>query len=79
MVTSLKLSKDLNKSSHEELISSLRIHEIELDQDEPHKIVKFVALRSKSRKTKAYQAKEESEEHSDDEELSFISRRISQI
>ena len=35
MVTALKLAKDLNNTSLEELISSLRSHEIELEQDEP--------------------------------------------
>ena len=71
-----------NNTSLEELISSLRSHEIELDQDEPQKTFKFVDLRSKSRKTKTYQAKEdseESEEDLDDEELSLISRRIGYI
>ena len=82
MVTDLKLTKDLKNASLKELVSSLRSHEIELDQDEPQKKVKSVALKSTSGKTKAYQAKEESEESekdSDDEEFSLISRRISQI
>jgi hypothetical protein len=35
MVTALKLAKDLNNTSLEELISSLRSHEIELQEDEP--------------------------------------------
>src|ERR1044072_9457971 len=35
MVTALKMAKDLNKISLEELISSLRSHEIELQEDEP--------------------------------------------
>lgn len=35
MVTALELSKDLNNISLEELISSLRSHEIELEEDEP--------------------------------------------
>ena len=37
MVTALKLAKDLNKISLEELVSSLRSHEIELEADEPQK------------------------------------------
>ncbi|XP_058741676.1 uncharacterized protein LOC131614066 [Vicia villosa] len=37
MVTGLKLSKNLNAISLEELISSLRSHKIELEEDEPHK------------------------------------------
>jgi len=35
MVTALKMAKDLNNISLEELISSLRSHEIELQEDEP--------------------------------------------
>lgn len=35
MVITLKLSKDLNKITLEELISLLRSHEIELEEDEP--------------------------------------------
>ena len=46
MVTALKLVKDINNTSLEELVSSLRSHEIELEQDEPQKRGKFVALKS---------------------------------
>ena len=59
MVSALKLSKDLNNTSLEELISSLRSHEIDLEEDEPRKKVIYVALKSKSGKTKAFQAEEE--------------------
>ena len=45
-MTALKLAKDLNKVTLEELISSLRSHEIELNEDEPQKKNKFVALKS---------------------------------
>ena len=37
----------------EELISSLRTHEIELEEDEPQKKVKFMALKSKGKPEKA--------------------------
>src|ERR1044072_6835349 len=47
MVTALKMAKDLNKISLEELISSLRSHEIELQEDEPQRRNKSVALPSK--------------------------------
>ena len=54
MVTALKLAKDLNNTSLEEMISSLRSHEIELEQDEQKKI-KSIALKSvrKSEKPKS--------------------------
>ena len=85
MVTVLKLAKDLNNTSLEELVSSLRNHEIELEQDEPQKKVKSIALRSvrRSEKSKALQAEEieDSEEDSDDEEdeLSLLSRRVNHL
>ena len=37
MVTALKLAKDLNNTSLKELVSSLRSHDIKLEQDEPQK------------------------------------------
>ena len=46
MVTTFKVSKDLNGISLEELISALRSHEIELDEFEPQKKGKSVALKS---------------------------------
>ena len=46
MVTTLKLAKDLNKISLEQLISSLRSHEIELEEDESQKKGKSLALKS---------------------------------
>src|ERR1044072_852448 len=82
MVTALKVAKDLNQISLEELISSLRSHEIELLEDEPQRRNKSVALASKSRKTKALLAEEESEasdESSEEDELSLISRRINHL
>src|ERR1044072_8057756 len=82
MVTALKMANDLNKISLEELISSLRSHEIELQEDEPRRKVKSMALKSNSRKAKALQAKEESEaseESSEEDELSLISRRINHL
>src|ERR1044072_4605994 len=79
MVTALKMAKDLNKISLEELISSLRSHEIELQEDEPLRRIKSVALKSSSKKGKALQAEEKSEgseESSEQDELPLISRRI---
>src|ERR1044072_4954416 len=82
MVTTLKMAKDLNKISLEELISSLRSHEIELQEDEPQRRVKYVALKSSSRKAKALQVEEESEDSKgslEEDELSLISRRINRL
>src|ERR1044072_8029806 len=82
MVTALKVANDLNSISLEELISSLRSHEIELQADEPQRRNKSVALKSNSKKTKALQAEEESddsEESSDEDELSLISKRLNKL
>ncbi|XP_050889632.1 uncharacterized protein LOC127094916 [Lathyrus oleraceus] len=90
MVTTLKLSKDLNNISLEELINSLRSHEIELEEDEPRKKRKSIALKSRSERrkverNKAIQAEEEEEDDyenvdsDDDDELSLLSRRIKQL
>lgn len=84
MVTALKLLKDLSNTSLEELISSLRSHEIELKKDEPKRKRKYVALKSleKSEKTKALQSEkdEDSEEESEEEdELSLLSKRVNQL
>ena len=46
MVTTFKMSKDLNAISLEEMISALRSHEIELDEFEPQKKGKSIALKS---------------------------------
>ena len=46
MVTALKLAKDLNKISLEELVSSLRSHEMELEEDDPQKQGNPLALKS---------------------------------
>ncbi|XP_050916658.1 uncharacterized protein LOC127131797 [Lathyrus oleraceus] len=90
MVTTLKLSKDLNSISLAELISSLRSHKIELEEDEPQKKSKFVALKSiserrKPERNKAFQDEEEEDDDSEnedydtEEELSLLSRRINQL
>lgn len=81
MVTTLKLAKDLNKFTLEELISSLRIHEIELNEDEPQKTNKSVALKSRRKESKALQVLEESSaESSDDEdEMSLLSKRLNHL
>lgn len=83
MVTTLKQTKDLNSIGLEELVTSFRSHEIELKEDKPQKQGKYVALKSKLEKTKAYQVEEESEgydeDSEDDDELSLISERVNRI
>ncbi|XP_050897918.1 uncharacterized protein LOC127104807 [Lathyrus oleraceus] len=73
MVTALKLSKDLNNISLEDLIRSLRIHEIEIEEDEHQKKSKSVALKSRSERQNpewniAFQVEEEDDENSEKED-----------
>lgn len=46
-MTTLNLSKYLNKMTMEELKISLRSHDIELGEDEPQQKIKYVGLKSK--------------------------------
>lgn len=62
MVTTLKVLKYMNKTILEELISSLRSHEIELEEDEPQKKINYVALKSKSKYEKVKALKFEEDE-----------------
>ena len=83
MVTTLKLAKDLNIISLEELVISLRSHEIKLEDDEPQKQDKPLALKSNKYETKFLQEKTEAENYressSEEDELFFLSRRINQL
>ncbi|XP_050888947.1 uncharacterized protein LOC127094126 [Lathyrus oleraceus] len=82
MVIALKLAKDINSTSLEELVSFLKSREIELEEDEFQKRGKSVSLKSKPAKTRVYQDEEESngsdEGSEDDDELSLISNRKKQ-
>src|SRR4051812_1522757 len=87
MVTAFKIAKNMNEVSLEELISTLRSHEIELDANEPQKKGKTITLKSKNKNyANAFQAEEEEsdeseeeEEDDDDDELSLLSRRVNQL
>jgi hypothetical protein len=83
MVTPLKVSKDLNSTTLEELISSLRSHDIELEADEPQKKAKSVALKSSCESEKVHishsNVDEICSEDVEDEEVSLLSRRINQL
>ena len=61
-VTTIHVAKDLNKLSLENLINSLKSHEIELVGDEHAKKSKSIALTSKGKSAKALQATESKEE-----------------
>jgi hypothetical protein len=74
----------LNKLILENLISSLKSHEIELVEDEPSKESKSIGLKSKEKSAKALQASESEEETpnggSDNdsyvEEMTYLTKRF---
>jgi len=61
-VTAIEEAKDLNTLSVEDLISSLKCHEIGLNEHEPIKKSKSIALKSRGKSTKALKALESEEE-----------------
>jgi len=52
--TAIEEAKDLNTLSVEDLVSSLKVHEIGLNEHEPAKNVKSIALPSKGKSSKAF-------------------------
>lgn len=79
-MNTLKVSKNLNSLTLEELVSFLRSYEIDIEEDEPQNKWKSVALKSKSKyeKTRALQAEEEEfkEDSGEEDEVSLLSRRV---
>ena len=61
-VTAIDKAKDLNTLSVEDLVSSLKVHEISLNEDEPAKKSKSIALPSKGKSSKALKVIEFEEE-----------------
>ena len=64
-VTAIEEAKDLNTLSVEDLISSLKVHEIGLNEHESTKKPKSIALPSKGKSSKALKAIESKEESPD--------------
>jgi len=64
-VTAIKEVKDLNTLSVEDLVSSLKVHEISLAEHEPTKKSKCIALPSKEKSSKALKVVESEEESPD--------------
>nr|KYP32359.1 hypothetical protein KK1_046982 [Cajanus cajan] len=86
-VIALRASKKLKKISLEELIRLLKVHELELQQDDAGRKQKSIALsvqktKSTPSSSKALKAEEVSNEscgeetYDSDDEISFLSRRI---
>jgi len=64
-VTAIEEAKDLNTLSVEDLVSSLKVHEIGLNEHEPAKKVKSIALPSRGKSSKALKVVESEDESSD--------------
>jgi len=81
-MTTIKEARDLNTLSLEDLISSLKFHELGLNQDEPAKKSKSIALKGKSSKAlKADESEDESpaggsDEDPEAEEMTMLSKRL---
>jgi len=84
-VTAIEEAKDLNTLSVEDLISSLKCHEIGLNEHEPVKKPKSIALKSRGKSTKALKALESEEESTSEDsdedpeivqEMAMLSNRL---
>jgi len=64
-VTAIEEAKDLNTLSVEDLVSSLKVHEMSLNEHEPFKRTKSIALPSKGKLSKALKVIESEEESPD--------------
>ena len=64
-VTAIEEAKDLNTLSVENLISSLKVHEIRLDEHDSAKKTKSIALASKGKSSKALKVVESEDESPD--------------
>ena len=64
-VTAIEEAKDLNTLSDEDLVSSLKVHEIGLNEHEPARKVKSIALPSKGKSSKAFKVIESEDESPD--------------
>jgi len=64
-VTAIEEAKDLNALSAEDLVSSLKVHEISLNEHEPAKKSKSIALPSKGKSPKALKVIESEDESPD--------------
>jgi len=64
-VTAIEEAKDLNTLSVKDLVSSLKVHEISLNEHEPAKKSKSIALPSKGKSSKALKVIESEKESPD--------------
>jgi len=86
-VTAIEEAKDLNTLSVEDLVSSLKVHELSLNEHESAKKSKSIALPSKGKSSKALKVIESEEEESPDgdsdedlaEMMAMLSNRLQNL
>jgi hypothetical protein len=78
-VTAIEEAKDLNTLSVEDLVSSLKIHEISLNEHEPSNKSKSIALPSKGKSSKALKVVESEEESSDGDSSEDPSEKMAML
>jgi len=79
-VTAIEEAKDLNTLRVEDLVSTLKVHEISLNEHEPSKKSKSIALPSKGKSSKALkviESEEESPNGDSDEDLAEMMAMLS--
>jgi len=81
--TTIKEAKDLNTLNVEDIVSSLKVHEIGLNEHEPAKKVKSIALPSKGKSLKVFKVVESEDESPDGdsdedptEKMSMLSNKL---
>ena len=78
-VTAIEEAKDLNTLSVEDLLSYLKCHEIGLNEHEPTRKLKPIALKSKGKSSQALKANESEDESpagDSDEDLAIVEKMV---
>jgi len=78
-VTAIEEAKDLNTLSVEDLVSSLKVHEISLNEHEPAKKSKSTALPSKGKSSKALKVIESEEESPDGDSDEVLNEKMAML
>ena len=80
-VTTIEEARDLNTLSVQDLMSSLKVHEISLNEHDSTKKSKFIALKSKGKQSQVLKANESEEESpdGDSDEDSVVGQKMAML
>jgi hypothetical protein len=78
-ITAIEEAKDLNTLSVEDLISSLKCHEIGLNEQEPARKPKTIALKSKGKHSQALKANESEEDVGNSDEDPAVVEKMAML